>query len=130
MNPKLFVLFNHQITADQQTDARSSLAVSAFVEPPQSIRSLWKNVPPDLPAIEDYLTPVKAWLAEMAAPGDYLLVQGDFGATYTIVRFAFERGLIPVYATTERRVEEDQHVGGTVTATHSFRHRRFRKYGE
>jgi hypothetical protein len=129
MSPKLFLLFNHRITADQQTDAQSSLAVSLFVEPPQPIRSLWKNVPPELPDIEDYLTPVKAWLSDMAVPGDYLLVQGDFGATYSIVCFAFELGLIPVYSTTERQVKEERLSDGTVKATHTFRHRRFRKYG-
>jgi hypothetical protein len=129
MNPKLFVLFNHQITADQQTDARSSLAVSSFVEPPQSIRSLWKNVPPDLPAIDGYLEPFKEWLAVQAKPGDYLLVQGDFGATFLMVRFAFEFGMVPVYATTERHVEEDHLADGTVSAIHQFKHRMFREYG-
>jgi hypothetical protein len=129
MNPKLFILFNHQIAVDQQTDARSSLAVSSFVEPPQPIRSLWKDVPPDLPAIQKYLTPVKRWLSEQAKPGDYLLVQGDFGATYLMVCFAFKRGIVPVYSTTERQVSEDRLADGTVKATHAFRHRCFRTYG-
>jgi hypothetical protein len=115
MNPKLFILFNHQIAVDQQTDARSSLAVSSFVEPPQPIQK--------------YLTPVKRWLSEQAKPGDYLLVQGDFGATYLMVCFAFKRGIVPVYSTTERQVSEDRLADGTVKATHAFRHRCFRTYG-
>ena len=129
MNLKLFLLINHQITVDQQTDALSSLAISSIVEPPKTIRSLWKNVPPDLPAIKDYLAPVKTWLTKTATTGDCLLVQGDFGATYLMVRYAFENGLNAVYSTTERQVKETHLADGTVNAAHIFKHCIFRRYG-
>jgi hypothetical protein len=105
------------------------LAVSSIIQPPDPVQTLWECVPPDLPAIEDYLAPVKDWLTEQAGCGDFLLVQGDFGATYLMVRYAFDRGLIPVYSTTERQVFEDRLPDGRVKAMHAFSHRRFRKYG-
>ncbi|MBC2712032.1 MAG: hypothetical protein HGJ94_13925 [Desulfosarcina sp.] len=129
MNPKLFLLFNHQITVDQEADARKSLGVASMIEPPERIKDAWKRVPPNPPSIESCLEPVKSWLSEEAGPGDYLLVQGDFGATWLMVRFAFELGLIPVYSTTERLVKEERSSDGVVNATHTFRHRIFRQYG-
>jgi hypothetical protein len=129
MNSKLFLLFNHQITADQEADARNSLAVSVTVEPPEDIKTIWKRLPSELPTIEDYLEPVKSWLSSKAESGDYLLVQGDFGATYLMVRFAFDLGLVPVYSTTERMVKEERVSDGMVNTMHTFIHRRFRRYG-
>ena len=129
MDRKLFLLFNHNITNSQEADARSSLKISQIVEPSEEIKNLWKRVPPDLPAINGYLGPLKSWLSEQAAEGDFLLVQGDFGATYLMVSFAFEKGLVPIYSTTERAVKEQLSDNGAVELSHTFRHRRFRLYG-
>jgi hypothetical protein len=87
-------------------------------------------VPPGLEKIEAYLEPIRAWVIESAQLGDFLLVQGDFGAVYLMVRFALEKGLIPIYSTTERVAAEEHKEDGSVTLTHHFRHVRFRKYGE
>lgn len=128
MNLKLFLLFNHRITTAQETDARRSLQVGSIVNPPEEIGDLWRQVPPDLAALDDYLAPVKAWLAERAASGDYLLVQGDFGATYLMVDYAFSLGMIPVYSTTVRTVVKTHKEDGVVELTHAFKHNRFRRY--
>jgi hypothetical protein len=55
--------------------------------------------------------------------------QGDFGATYLMVRFALEQGLIPIYATTRRKAREESQADGAVKLTHHFQHQTFRKYG-
>ncbi len=130
MKNKLLLLFNHQITDEQRKDAAVSLAVSSIVEPPEPIRDVWKRIPPELPAIEEHLAPVTSWISRQAGAGDYLLVQGDFGATYLMVRYAFDNGLIPIYSTTERLTEEEKQADGAVRLTHTFKHCRFRRYGE
>ncbi len=106
-----------------------SLAVSEIVEPPEEIKSIWKRVPPELLAIDEYLAPVKSWLSEQSARGDYLLVQGDFGATYLMVCFAFMVGLVPIYSTTERMAVEETQSDGAVNLKHTFRHCKYRRYG-
>lgn len=95
---------------------------------PAEVGDLWRRVPPELPSIENHLAPVKDWLAARAGPGDYALIQGDFGACFILVRFAFEQGLIPVYSTTEREAEEIHLGGGGVQLSHRFRHVIFRRY--
>jgi hypothetical protein len=43
MSKKLILLFNHEITASQEADARKSLAVQTIVEPPAEIKVIWKR---------------------------------------------------------------------------------------
>jgi len=125
----MFLLFNHTITDSQVNDAREKLEVGKIIEMPRDLRSLWSNIPPELECLCCYLEPVKTWLAMTAHPGDYVLVQGDFGATYLAVRFAFKQGLIPVYSTTHRDAEEEPGGDGSIKLVHRFEHCAFRRYG-
>ncbi len=125
----LFLIFNHNITSVQETDARRSLGVQRIIAMPDDIKEIWAQISPDMESIDDYLFPVKDWLAQNSVINDYVLIHGDFGACYIMVNFAFEIGLIPVYSTTERKAVEEHDGDGTVKLTHHFRHRIFRRYG-
>jgi hypothetical protein len=129
MDRALILLFNHRVTPDQENDARENLGISKVVEPPDELRQLWGNVPPDLADLGGYLKPIEEWLAAHSAPGDYVLTQGDFGATYLMVKSAFKQGLIPIYSTTQREAAEEIQVDGSVKLIRRFRHKQFRKYG-
>ncbi len=126
--PKLFLLFSHTLTGDQTADARQSLGVTEFVSLPEDLQARWSEVPPGLERIDDHLQPALNWLAEQAQPGDYVLVQGDFGAIYAAVSFALEHRLIPVYATTQRNVVETRLPDGKVQVQRTFQHVRYRRY--
>lgn len=129
MLPRLFLLFNHKITPLQKADAHASLGVDRIVEPPEDLLQLWRRIPPDLRKIESFLSPIRDWLTARAEKGDYILIQGDFGACFLMVRFAFEKGFVPIYSTTEREAVEAHGEDGSVTLTHRFQHRIFRRYG-
>lgn len=126
---ELYLLFNHTLTLDQEKAACHDLGVAKIVEPPDGIRNIWQQLPPNAQHLYPLLEPVRAWLRDVAEPGSFLLVQGDFGATYLMVCFALEQGLIPVYATTRRRAIEEHLTDGTVKTVHVFHHVRYRKYG-
>ena len=125
----LFLLFNHQFTTTQEADARKSLGVERIVNLPQGLQDLWSSVPPDRAEIVPYLEPIREWLQSQSNSKDYVLIQGDFGATYLMVRFAFDRGLIPIYSTSFREAVEEHKPDGSVLLTHHFQHRMFRRYG-
>jgi hypothetical protein len=125
----LFLLFNHEITPAQESDARRSLGIQRIVDLPPNLKTLWRHIPPDLDEINGYLEPVKSWLTSEAVKNDYILIQGDFGACYTMATFAFSMGLIPIYSTTEREATEEYKQDGTVKLVHQFKHQAFRKYG-
>lgn len=127
--PSLFLLFNHRLTAQQEADARASLGVTRIVSPPSAIQSLWSEVPSEADTLTGYLAPVCAWLAEAAQPGDFALIQGEFGATWQMANQALNLGLIPIYSTTRREAVEEHGEDGRVHLRHTFAHVRFRKYG-
>jgi hypothetical protein len=129
MPPSLLLVFNHQLTAVQEADAIASLGVEGIISLPEVLQGLWSDIPPGLEALDGYLQPFRRWLRDAATPGDYVLIQGDFGACYLMVNCALDLGLIPIYATTRREVVEERHEDGTVRITHHFRHMSFRRYG-
>jgi len=129
--PRLFLLFNHYpLTPEQQSDARTSLGVEEVITPPEKIRSLWSQFPPDAKGLASLLQPVRDWLVTAAIPGDLVLIQGDFGACYLMISFAMSQDLIPIYSTTERQAFEERLDDGSVHLVHRFRHVRFRLYGD
>ncbi len=125
--PQMLILFNHSLTEAQRGDAEKTLSVSAFVEPPPELRAIWSQLPPDTPTLAPVLAPIFQWLEREARPGDYLLVQGDFGATFLMAQYALAHGIVPLYATTRREAREEKD-GETVRTTHIFSHVRFRNY--
>jgi len=129
LQKRLFALFSHQLTDLQRNDAHRSLGVAEFVWLPPGLQALWRQIPAELEGIDGYLSPFKEWLAAEGRAGDYVLIQGDFGATWIMVNHAFQLGLVPVYSTTERQAGETITADGAVQLVHHFRHRRFRRYG-
>lgn len=125
---KMYLLLNHSVTECQKQDARN-LGVDHVVPLPEGLGRVWENLPADADRVNDLLTPIKQWLAENATEGDYVLIQGDFGATCIMVNFAFEKSLIPIYSTSPREALEEHRPDGSVKLVHNFKHRLFREYG-
>ncbi len=126
--PKMLLIFSHELTPDQIEDAKNVLCVNEFVPLPSDMQKLWQNIPATEPSITNYLKNFNKFIEDNTNEGDYVLIQGDFGAVYLMVNFAFSMGLIPVYATTERDVVEKHMPDNTVRSERVFKHRIFRRY--
>ena len=122
----LFTLMNHTLTSEQEEDARKNLDVDKFIN---IADASWSDIDPSEKSIIKFVEVYKDKLKKQAKVGDVLLVQGDFGATYNMIRFAKNMGLIAVYATTNRIVSE-QVENGKVVIKREFKHARFREYEE
>lgn len=120
----MYILMSHEITEHQYRDAKDSLGVESIVVIPSKV---WSQIPAESQSVEESLVEIKAYISIKFKKGDYLLVQGDYGATYNMVQFAKEVGLIPVYATSKRKAYEVVE-GEKVTTVREFQHVRFRKY--
>ena len=125
----LLTLFNHKLTDKQKNDAYSSLGIENIIDMPDDLKALWRQVPSNLTQIEKHIAPVRNWLASNSHPGDYVLIQGDFGACYIMVKFAFQNSLVPVYSTTAREAVEVHEKDGSVKVIHKFNHVIYRQYG-
>lgn len=126
---KLHLFFSHRLTDVQEKDAFHSLGVSEICYLPPDLQKQWSRIPPELEKLIDILPSFRRYIQEQTEKGDYLLIQGDFGMTYQIVRLALETNRVPVYATTRRESTEVKEVDGKVSKTLTFQHIRFRIYG-
>lgn len=124
---QMLLIFSHELTENQKKEAIEKFGVVKFVSMDNTLLNKWANVPPQLDSLSEYLSDVVAWIEKTAQPGDYALVQGDFGATMFVVDFCMSRDIIPVYATTERKVVEKK-TGETIKLSREFEHVQFRKY--
>jgi len=125
---RLYLLFNHTLTSAQEEDAYQSMNIEQIVPFPDSLLEIWKNIPFDLPSLKEHISHHMEYLDRVGERGDFLLVQGDFGATYLMVQKAISIGMIPLYATTQRKSSEDT-VEGKIVKTSVFEHGIFRRYG-
>lgn len=124
---KFIVLMSHDMSKEQKLDAQNSLAISNIVEAPKNIKSIWANINPVGSLDKSELSKITNWIEQNSNTDDYILIQGEFGATFYIVDYCFKKGLIPVYATTKRRVTETRE-GDKVITNRVFIHEGYRKY--
>ncbi|MGM0502285.1 MAG: CRISPR-associated protein Csx20 [Bacillota bacterium] len=124
----LILLFSHQLTAEQKRDAEENLGVDNIIYLPEELQQIWSNIPAEKEEITELLLPLQEWLEEKATTDDYVLVQGDFGATFIMVQWSLAHDLIPVYATTTREVVEEVTEDDEVNLKKKFKHQLFRKY--
>lgn len=126
---KIILLFSHKLTIQQKKYLKNILKIENIINLETDLQYLWSNFPPDVECISEYLDPIKDFLLEKLGKNDYVLVQGDFGATYMIVDFCIKNNLIPIYATTKRVIVNEVHESELVTKKSIFEFERFRKYG-
>ncbi len=124
---KMILLFSHNLTDEQKTDAKTSFGVEQFIILPNDLQTLWSNIPATLEDLSEYLQPIKDFLIENINKNDVALVQGDFGATCAMASFVKSIGGVAVYATTKRDVVEKE-IDGKIIKTSVFEHVRFRVF--
>jgi hypothetical protein len=125
---QIFLLFSHQLTKSQQEELKNKFKVDKIIYLPPELQSTWSNIPPELPSIKNNLQDIVNWLKENSNPKDLVLVQGEFGAVFITVDFCEKAGLIPIYSTTKREVEEKTLPDEIVQTKRNFAHVRFREF--
>ncbi|NKQ38296.1 MAG: hypothetical protein HF967_02245 [Methanosarcinales archaeon] len=125
---KMLLIFSHKLTKIQKKDAINTFGCSEFLTLPNDLSKIWMQIPPTQPSLREYLQPIKNWINENASPMDFVLIQGEYGASFLIINYVFKMNLIPIYATTERITTEKQMPDGTIKTERVFKHKSFRKY--
>jgi hypothetical protein len=125
---KAFVVLSHELTDEQKKELFSIWSVREIVIMPSEVREAWEKISPSVDSLEKELKPVIDWLETCSSPGDVVVVQGEYGATVRVAMRSREIGLIPIYATTGRVLEENKLPDGSIKVERIFRHVKFRKY--
>lgn len=123
---RLFLLISHTLSPEQINDARISLGISEIIKFDKELMVKWMNIPPNISDLSEYLAEFREALLSCKA-GDFVLIQGEFGATYHMVNYAKSIGLKPIYATTAKDSKELIQDGVTKKIS-IFKHIRFREY--
>ena len=124
---KMFLLFSHKLTEEQVKDARENLGVKEFIYLPKDLQEKFSNVPPEIDDIKEYSNIFIDFLEKNVSKEDYVLIQGDFGVVFWVVKYCRENNIKAVYATTKRVVKEKV-IDGKVVKISEFKHVKFRKY--
>lgn len=123
---RTFCLLNHILTQKQLDELKQKFGSTEVVYPEESLSTQWAQIPPE-ESNADIIASVVLWLKRNAERGDFFIVQGEFGSTFTLVDFALKNALVPLYATT-RRVAKEFRSGETVRREYVFEHVCFKEY--
>jgi len=125
---KMVLLFSHKLTESQKEDIENSLRVTEVISLPPKLQTLWSQVPTDRDLIfADYMSDIERFLMDSLDSGDFVLVQGDFGATYYMVNFSKTHGFTPLYSV-NKRIAKEFIEDGIVKKYSEFKHEFFREY--
>jgi len=124
----LFLLFSHTITYEQVREAKESLHCSEIHYLPAELQKKWSNVDPNGGLDSGLIKEFILYLTENTSKNDHVLIQGDFGLCYALVKWCNDNSRIPIYSTTYRNYFEREKDDGKIKKTHIFEHINFRRY--
>ncbi|MDR9796035.1 CRISPR-associated protein Csx20 [Aeribacillus pallidus] len=125
---KVLVIMSHKLTEGQKQELYQRFNAESFIDFPEPLKKQWMNIPPVGPWQNEFLKEIKEWLTNQLTKGDKVIVQGEFGATFSLVYWLKKNGYAVYYATTERKVVEEVKPNGTVETIRRFQHVCFREY--
>ena len=121
---KMFLFFSHILTDLQKKEAEEEWGINEFVYLPEDLQRKWSQIDPFSESVD--IKPFTVFLMQKANKGDIVLIQGDYGAVFSLVNIAFENDLLPVYATSVRRKKI---ISNNMDAYETdYKHCRFRRY--
>ncbi len=125
---KMVLLFSHTLTDEQREDMENVLKVTKVYSLPTELQAMWSQVPvKEELRFGDYLKEIEDFLKEMLHKDDFVLIQGDFGASYHMVNVCKEQGFVPLYSVNSRLAHE-RIENGIVKKYSEFKHEFFREY--
>ena len=126
MEKKALLLFSHQLTENQAKELIEDFGVKKIVSLASELQEMWSNVSIKENYMEN-LEKIKKYIENNFNKDDVMLIQGNWGYTYNLVKWSIENDLIPVYSYTERNVEEIKD-GENVKKIRYFKHKKVIKY--
>nr|WP_241634523.1 CRISPR-associated protein Csx20 [Fusobacterium gastrosuis] len=119
---KIVLLFSHTLTEAQEEELKKDWLCNKIIYIPSNLKNKWANINE-----ESNLDEFKNFLKAKLNKDDYVLIQGEWGATYQMINFSKENSYIPIYSSTARSVEEYKE-GDSIIKKSIFLHRGFKKY--
>ena len=123
---KVLLLFSHELTENQKKELEEEFGVKKIEKLSAKLQNMWSNVSIN-EGYEENLKIIKKYISDNFSEEDIMVIQGNWGYTYNLVKWSIENNFIPVYSYTERNVEEIRE-GEDVKKISYFKHVKFLKY--
>ena len=123
---KVLLLFSHELTENQKKELEEEFGVKKIEKLPDNLQNMWSNVSIN-EGYEENLEIIKKYIVDNFSEEDIMVIQGNWGYAYNLVKWSIENNFIPVYSYTERNVEEIRE-GENVKKISYFKHLKFLKY--
>ena len=128
MSNKIILLFSHELTESQTIELKNKYNIQTVIYLPENLQQQWSNIHPDYIDIEEELKNIKTYILQNIDKNTYLLVQGEYGAVYHMVNFAFANNIIPIYSASKRVYESKKIDEDRIENIHYFKHIKFQHY--
>ena len=128
MSNKIILLFSHELTESQTIELKNKYNIQTVIYLPENLQQQWSNIHPDYVDIEEELKNIKTYILQNIDKNTYLLVQGEYGAVYHMVNFAFANNIIPIYSASKRVYESKKIDEDRIENIHYFKHIKFQHY--
>ena len=125
-NKKALLVFSHQLTDNQERELLEDYEVEKIEKLPEKLQDMWSNVS----IKKDYkenLEKIKKYIVNNFNSKDIMVIQGNWGYTYNLVKWSINNGFLALYSYTERNVEEIKD-GENVKKISYFKHIKFIEY--
>ncbi|SET13015.1 CRISPR-associated protein Csx20 [Anaerobranca gottschalkii] len=126
---KALVITSHRLNDEQILELQSRYKVEEIIYLPEDLQNIWSNIEPSGEFPIDNLKKIVSWISKEKRENVFVIVQGEFGATFLIVDYCLKNGYKALYATSKRQVKEEVKEGETHTIR-VFKHVNFREYKE
>jgi len=122
---RVLLFFSHRLTEPQIEELKKQ-GVYEFIALPSPLQERFSNISPENDD-ETLVEELKKFILTMSKQGDKILIQGEWGVTYSMVSFAKMMGRIPLYSATHRYIEERTEEN-IVYKSSKFEHVKFKLY--
>ena len=122
---KGFIVFSHTLTKEQEKELNNKYFITEIVFLPDKFQKLWSSV--DNNNYYDNYYKIERYLESIISINDYILIQGEWGYTLSLINWSIKKKLIPIYSFSERK-SKDTISGEQITKISYFEHIEFKEY--
>ena len=110
---------------DEEKELNNKYFITEIVFLPDKFQKLWSSV--DNNNYYDNYYKIERYLESIISINDYILIQGEWGYTHSLINWSIKKKIIPIYSFSERK-SKDTISGEQITKISYFEHIEFKEY--
>ena len=96
--PTIIIITNEKLQDEEKNKIIDKYKIKKIKLLPEGTQKKWNEIDTNTDISHKNLNDMKTMIEKNIGEGDYILIQGEPGATFKIVSWAKEEGFIPIYS--------------------------------